>query len=99
MVFAAICSTSISSGALGLSIMGGAGMLSVSLVLPIIGNVFDAQVASAMTSGLSETSAQLDAGSSTLRSVAILPASLIVAFIGLYMYVKNRSKEEIASDW
>ncbi len=77
------------SGALGLSIMGGAGMLSVSLVLPIIGNLFDAQVASAMTSGLSEAGAQLEAGSNTLRYVAILPAFLIVAFTGLYMYGKN----------
>ena len=85
------------SGALGLSIIGGAGMLSVSFALPFIGNLYDSQVATAVTSGLSETAAQLEGGSNTLRYVAILPAFLIIAFGGLYLYGKNRTKEEIAA--
>ncbi len=61
------------TGALGLSIMGGAGMLSVSVVLPIMGNLMD------------NANAQ-----EALRTMSILPAILIVAFIGLNLYMKNR---------
>ncbi len=61
------------TGALGLSIMGGAGMLSVSVVLPVMGKLMDN--ANAMEA---------------LRTMSILPAILIVAFIGLYVYMKKR---------
>ncbi|MGW9684787.1 MFS transporter [Flagellimonas sp. 2504JD1-5] len=61
------------TGALGLSIMGGAGMLSVSIVLPIMGRLMDD--ASAIEA---------------LRTMSILPAILIVAFIGLYIFMKKR---------
>lgn len=62
------------TGALGLSIMGGAGMLSVSVVLPLMGKLMDD--ANAMEA---------------LRTMSILPAILIVAFIGLYIYMKKRT--------
>ncbi len=61
------------TGALGLSIMGGAGMLSVSIVLPIMGNLLDNASAN-----------------EALRAMSILPAILIVAFIGLNIYMKQR---------
>lgn len=63
------------TGALGLSIMGGAGMFSVSLVLPIMGKLMDNANAT-----------------EALRTMSILPAILIVAFIGLNLYMKNKSK-------
>ena len=63
------------TGALGLSIMGGAGMFSVSIVLPIMGRLMD----------------DANAGEA-LRTMSILPAILIVAFIALNVYMKNRSK-------
>ena len=65
------------TGALGLSIMGGAGMFSVSLVLPIMGKLMD------------EANAV-----EALRTMSILPAILIGAFIGLNIYMKKRSKTE-----
>jgi len=61
------------TGALGLSIMGGAGMFSVSIVLPIMGKLMD---------DASATEA--------LRTMSILPAILIVAFLGLNFYMKKR---------
>ena len=61
------------TGALGLSIMGGLGMFSVSIVLPIMGYLMDNA-----SSG------------EALRTMSILPAILIVAFIGLNLYMKNR---------
>ena len=63
------------TGALGLSIMGGAGMFSVSIVLPIMGNLMDNASAS-----------------EALRTMSILPAILIVAFLGLHIYMKKRHK-------
>ncbi len=61
------------TGALGLSIMGGAGMFSVSLVLPVMGKLMD------------------DANAAeALRTMSILPAILIVAFLGLNIYMKKR---------
>ena len=67
------------SGALGLSVMGGLGMFSVSIVLPIMGVFMD-------------TGSQ---GSETLRYLAIMPAILIVAFSFLYSrYGKKRNVTE-----
>ncbi|GGD14751.1 hypothetical protein GCM10011368_15840 [Hyunsoonleella pacifica] len=61
------------TGALGLSIMGGAGMFSVSLVLPIMGKLMD------------------DANAAeALRTMSILPAILIVAFLGLHIYMRKK---------
>ncbi|MGL1885764.1 MAG: MFS transporter [Reichenbachiella sp.] len=60
------------SGALGLSIMGGLGMFSVSLVLPIMGVFMDADTT----------------GPQTLRLMTALPAILILAFGALHFSKK-----------
>jgi len=57
------------SGAVGLSLMGGAGMLSVSIVLPVMGGVLD----------------NATTGAETLRYMAVLPAVLIVVFAFLFL--------------
>lgn len=66
------------SGALGLSIMGGAGMLSVSIVLPIMGNILDNASAN-----------------EALKIMSVLPAILIVLFIGLNIYMKKRKPKNV----
>jgi len=74
------------TGALGLAIIGGAGMLSVSFVLPVIGKWYDAGIA-ARTAGAAAPSAdamagiQAAAGLEALGKVALLPAILTVIFI------------------
>jgi hypothetical protein len=72
------------TGALGLAIMGGAGMLSVSFVLPIIGRWYDAGIAARTASGAATGEAlaaiQAAAGLEALGKVAVLPAILTVAF-------------------
>ena len=62
------------SGALGLSLMGGAGMLSVSFVLPQMGKLMDSNTT----------------GSELLLLYAYIPAALIVAFLILHIYVKTK---------
>jgi len=79
------------SGALGLSLMGGAGMFSVSLILPFMGKWFEDFKAAAVATGSSAAEADAIAGSSTLMKVAIMPAILIVVFALIYM-VRRKSQ-------
>lgn len=77
------------TGALGLSIIGGAGMLSVSFILPIIGKFYDTKVIAGTKMLLNPQHADLWAGSQTLRHVALMPAFLVLAFIFLNFYTKR----------
>lgn len=62
------------TGALGLSLMGGAGMLSVSIVLPQIGKLMDENIS----------------GPDALMIMAYIPAILIIAFSLLHFYVNGK---------
>jgi MFS family permease len=98
------------TGALGLAIMGGVGMLSVSFVLPVMGRIFDQGIATRLPAGQSVadlTAAaagtpaaslwmqiQASAGLETLGRVAILPAALTLVFAVLFI---ARPKKAIAT--
>jgi hypothetical protein len=73
------------TGAMGLSLMGGAGMFSVSLILPLMGKWYDGFKASAIATGSSPAAADAIAGSNTFMKVAIMPAILIVIFVLIYI--------------
>jgi len=73
------------TGALGLSLMGGAGMFSVSLVVPIMGKLFDDAKAKAAAAGVDAATADAAAGSDTLMKVAVMPLILLVIFIIIYV--------------
>jgi fucose permease len=73
------------TGALGLSLMGGAGMFSTSLIVPIMGGWFDKAKEAAVTSGITEAAADAAAGSDTFQKVALMPAALTVVFLLIYM--------------
>lgn len=79
------------TGALGLSLMGGAGMFSVSLILPVMGKWFDKAKAAAVSSGTDVASAEAMAGSDTLLKVAIMPTILVVIFTIIYFMRKSKS--------
>jgi MFS family permease len=84
------------TGALGLAIMGGAGMLSVSFVLPIIGSWYDAGIAARSPAGTPPTgealaAIQAAAGLEALGKVAILPVLLTGAFIAVAIVRKKRA--------
>jgi MFS family permease len=99
------------TGALGLAIMGGVGMLSVSFVLPIMGRTFDQGIAARLpagqsVAGLSAAAAgtpdaslwmdiQAKAGLVTLGRVAVLPAVLILVFA--VILVVRRSHRAVTS--
>lgn len=79
------------SGALGLSLMGGAGMFATSIFNPVLGYFLDKNRTAALAEGLSASQAELKAGQSSLSYVVIFPVILIVVFTLLYM---NRAKYE-----
>jgi len=83
------------TGALGMAIIGGAGMLSVSFVLPIIGKWYDHGIAARTSEGAAPTadalaSIQAAAGLEALGRVAVLPLILSVVF-GLLFLLRLRS--------
>ncbi len=82
------------TGAIGLNIMGGAGMLSVAVILPFMGNWFDNNKAKALQAGADAATANLQAGGDTLTTVMIMPIILIVAFAILFFAYRNKSKVE-----
>jgi MFS family permease len=81
------------TGALGLALMGGAGMLCVAFALPVLGGIYDEKVAEATASGAST----VVGGAETLRTIIVLPIFLILAFGGLVFYMRNRKKERLAT--
>lgn len=84
------------SGALGLSLMGGAGMFSTSLIIPMMGKWFDDNKAAAINKGLDAVQAEHVAGSETLMKVAIMPAILLVVFILIYVARRKYYSEQKA---
>jgi MFS family permease len=73
------------TGALGMSLIGGAGMFGASIFQPIIGKWLDSERATALASGLTGDAAELAAGQATLDNIAWFPALLVVAFGTLYL--------------
>ncbi|MGK7395492.1 MAG: MFS transporter [Candidatus Cyclobacteriaceae bacterium M3_2C_046] len=75
-----------SSGALGLAIMGGIGFLGGAIAQSVLGYIYDLRMI--------QLGDQLAAGSATLRMVVIVTVILAVAFTGLFIYQRTRSKKE-----
>ena len=73
------------TGAMGLNLMSGGGMFSVSLIIPIMGRWFDVAKAKAVAAGVDSAAAEAAAGSDTFLKVAIMPAILVVAFSIIYV--------------
>ena len=78
------------TGALGMSLIGGAGMFAVSMWNPIIGGWIDSARAAAEAQNLTGVEAELVAGQATLSNLAIFPTILIIAFAALYIYMKKQ---------
>lgn len=85
------------TGALGMSLIGGAGMVGVSIFQPIIGGWLDAEKANAAAQGLEGDAMELAAGQATLDNIAVIPAILTVAFIVLFFVMRNKKAEGSAA--
>ncbi|WP_206483041.1 MFS transporter [Thalassotalea sp. G2M2-11] len=84
------------TGALGMSIIGGAGMFAVSMWNPVIGHWIDDARAQAQVANLSPTETDFVAGQAVLQNLFIFPCVLIVAFIGLYLFINKSKKQQYA---
>jgi MFS family permease len=78
------------SGALGMSMIGGAGMFAVSMWNPIIGQWIDEARATAATKLVPGVNPELIAGQEVLSTMVIFPAILIGAFGLLFVYMKKQ---------
>jgi len=97
------------SGALGINLLGGAGMFAVSIYMFFMGGYYDNLIAAALPSGANidtyrsaapgsteaaaYSQAQLSAGPQVLMSTNIIPLILIFAFLFLYIYQRSNKKK------
>ncbi|MCK0127636.1 MFS transporter [Erythrobacter sp. F6033] len=77
------------SGALGMSLVGAAGMFALTIWNPIIGGWIDGARAEAEASGLTGTAVEVAAGQGALSQLVYFPVILIVVFAALYFARKR----------
>ncbi len=98
------------TGAVGLNLMGGAGMFGVSIYMMFMGGHYDAIMAQKLPAGASLDAyrsaaagtdmakafdaARSAAGPEVLNTTLIIPVVLIVAFAGLVFYMRGKKKSE-----
>jgi MFS family permease len=82
------------SGALGMSMLGGAGMFAVSLWNPVIGGWIDQAREQALAIKSTSEVAELAAGQATLANLSLFPLVLIFAFVGLVIFMKKKRLQQ-----
>lgn len=100
------------TGPLGLSLMGGAGLMSTALALPWLGQLYDIHLLSIVPAGFSLEQLRaatdgadlqlwgdlkLEAGAYTLRLASILPGFLVVAFAFLHWSRRKRASRQVGA--
>ncbi|WP_422349778.1 MFS transporter [Flagellimonas sp.] len=86
------------TGALGMSIIGGFGMLITGISLPKIGQMLDQQRTQALESGVSAEAADLVAGQETLGNIMWLPVILIGLFGILFLMRKKLEEQRLKQE-
>jgi len=92
------------SGAIGMSMIGASGMFALSLWNPVIGNWIDSAREKATAAAVTGVDPELIAGQSVLANLTFFPATLIIAFTLLYIYMnkknshKNKTSKEAVSE-
>lgn len=101
------------TGAVGLNLMGGAGMFAVSIYTIIMGRFYDNKLISKLPAGsdlaaysapgatpeMTEalTQAKTAAGPEIINATLVIPIILTVAFIGLFFYMRNKTKPQLTA--
>jgi MFS family permease len=81
------------SGALGINLMGGGGMLAVSFYTIIMGHMLDNHAAKYIAAGVPSDQAHNQSGFDVLHVTQIIPIILIIAFGGLVFYMRSKRKK------
>ncbi|MEP1444493.1 MAG: MFS transporter [Paraglaciecola sp.] len=84
------------TGALGMSLMGGAGMFAMGIWNPIIGGWIDSATTKAEAAGLTGNELLLESGHAALNNLIVFPLVLIVTFGGFYWVMRNKNPESKA---
>jgi fucose permease len=101
------------TGAVGMNIIGGAGMFAVSIYMIFMGSYYDKLVAAKLPAGASIAAyrapdatpdmvnalnqANGAAGPEVLNVTLVIPIILSVAFAGLFIYMRSRKQEQVQS--
>lgn len=102
------------TGAVGLNLMGGAGMFAVSIYMMFMGGYYDRLVAGKLPAGAevgayanaaadspmatAYNDAKKGAGPEIINVTMIIPIILIIAFILLNVYMRNRNKKPVTRE-
>lgn len=86
------------TGALGMSLIGGAGMFATSIWQPVIGGWLDSERTEAIASGMSTEAAELAAGQATLGNIVYFPIVLVVLFGILFMNRKKLEEQRVPQE-
>lgn len=86
------------TGALGMSLMGAAGMFATSIWNPIIGSRLDAEKETAIASGLVEEAADIAAGQAVLGFMVFFPLALVLLFGILFALRKKVETKRIHTE-
>ena len=85
------------TGAVGINLMGGAGMFAVSVYMIFMGGYYDKLVAAKIPAGTTDANiagimdvAKKAAGPEIINTTLIIPIVLIIAFIGLNLYMRKK---------
>ena len=78
------------TGAVGMNLMGGAGMFAVSVYTIFMGGYYDKLVADKMLPGVTPDDAKKLAGPEVLNATLIIPIILTVAFAILFLYMRGK---------
>jgi MFS family permease len=79
------------TGALGMSLMGGAGMFAMGIWNPIIGGWIDSASTKAEAAGLTGNDLALASGHAALNNLIVFPLVLIVTFGGFYWIMRKKN--------
>lgn len=101
------------TGAVGLNLMGGAGMFAVSVYMMFMGKFYDEKIiaklpananladynsaASDSEMGKALAQAKVTAGPEIINATLVIPIILIVAFTGLFLYMRGKSKQQLTA--
>jgi len=77
------------TGALGMSVIGGMGMIGFTIWTPVIGSWIDAATVKAEAAGLNGNAITLAAGQATLGKILFFPLALIIAF-GILFAIRKK---------
>jgi MFS family permease len=84
------------TGALGMSLVGGAGMLATGIWNPVIGSWLDKEKEIALNAGIAQDAAEVVAGKAALGNMMFFPLALVLLFGILFAFRKKLEEKRIS---